>query len=316
MMTEPMKIPASKDEVEGVIRDASGLRVEKFVQDGVQSDALGQFGLDHPRVAVRLRVGGTASTQVLFGAAEPKPTPTPTPKVGKGTPAPPSPTPTEEPVTPGTSTEKVYAKLADESSIYLVSGGPLTRLQKSAQEFYSLQPFVTQQWQTQRVELRLEELTLVLAKDDKSEWRVEEPAGKTVEYGQASSVLSAVYGLRLDGVAAEGSVVEEKARLVVGGEKKDDSAAPTETLILGAAAEDGVRLAQRPGEGWVYRVKDADLAALRTAAREVLAAEPTPSPIPPEAAASPAGTPVASSDPAGTPPSIEQMLVPPAPTPP
>jgi uncharacterized protein DUF4340 len=318
MMTEPTKIPASKDEVEALIRETTGLRVETFVKDGAQPADLPAYGLDKPKVSVRLRVGGSASTQVLFGALEAKASPTPqaaapTPHPGKvkATPVPPVPSPTvpsSEPVTPADKTEKLYAKLTDEASVVLVPSSLLPRLNKKAEEFYSLQPFVTQQWQVQRIELRLADLSLVLGKDEKSEWTVIEPSGKSVDYGKASTVLSDVFALRFEGVAPEGSKVEEKARIVVTGEKKGDAAAPAETLILGPKADDGTLLAQRLGEAWVYRLKDTGLDPVRDTVRDVLGLKPAPTAVPSPAAAAPP-------PPVGTPPSLAPNLAPSRPTP-
>jgi Domain of unknown function (DUF4340) len=325
MMTEPTKIPASKDEVEGIIRETTGLRVEKFVKDGATAADLPEYGLDKPRYTVRLRVGGTASTQVLFGELEAKPSPTPHPAEttahpgkGKATPAPPAtPTTPAETVNPADKSSRIYAKLSDENSVLLVPASLLPRLDKKVDSFYSLQPFVTQQWQVQRLELKLKDLSLVLSKDDKGEWTLAEPEGKSVDYGRASGVLSAVFGVKFEGLGPEGTKLTGDEQIVVTGEKKGDAEAPTETLRIGQAGSDGVRFVQREGESWVYRMKDSDLDSVRTAAKSALGLDATPTAVAAATAvvaATPAvsvATPVA----AGTPVSIVPKLAPGVPTP-
>jgi hypothetical protein len=262
MMVEPMRAPAATEEVEALIREVAGLRVDTFVRDGVTAAELGQYGLTEPRASVRLRVGDTAGAHILFGASE----------AGEAPGAEPDDELDElDEVTPPSGQKRVYATLADDASVVLVPGMAMQRLGKKAEDFLFLRPFYTAQWQIQRMEVRLDDAAgVVLEKDERGDWKLNEPAGRDVTYGEANGLLGSLYDIRFEPAAEGAADFEEVARVTLTPEPKPDGQATPETVLIGTAGPDGMRPVRRGGEEWVYRMPAAELRPVRDSLAKIL----------------------------------------------
>ena len=169
-VTAPEVAEADKGKVDEVIRAIRGLQAVSFVDN---PDELGSFGLDEPRVELKLYVTGQVEPEVI--------------RVGSRSP----------------SGRMLYVQRGGEESISVVKADDAEKLLVSPVSFGPRRILSVPMAQIRQIEITRDQMRTVLAKKT-AQWRIYEPYEAPADESSVARVLADVASLRAREIVARG----------------------------------------------------------------------------------------------------------------
>ncbi|MFH0924884.1 MAG: DUF4340 domain-containing protein [bacterium] len=166
-IVRPQELKADREMIKDMISALNYLRVDSFVGDNVSD--FNPYGLVEPALRVTLKVKNGEETQTLFLGNQ---------KEGK-----------------------VYARIGDEKSVYLINEDIFKKLNKGVDELRHKKLVELNKYRVKKLSLKYFDKKIILKKEkDGGEWEIVEPvdASREVEYSKVSEILTKISEIKAD----------------------------------------------------------------------------------------------------------------------
>ncbi len=205
-LIQPVHALAQKSTISDILYSLSNLKAKEFVSEDKNEEEMQKYGLDSPGYEVMVNQPAQNQKVTFY--------------IGK-------------------KEDQVYATSSLSSKILQVEDSILSDLEKKADELRDKDVAEFYSWEVRKLQIRQEDLSLVLVKDKEDKWRFEEPQLQEADEEKVQSFLREIEGLEAEEFVDAPSSLEDyglslpRAAIVL--TVGDEEEAPVEiTIYVGA----------------------------------------------------------------------------------